>query len=105
MFFYNKNMRFNLKKYITERYLTEKIQSDIVINKLLNDKGGLFKYYKNPNSPSYKKVLDIYNNIEKILYKICNNLNMKCDNKTEDGYYIFKNDESNMSDKELKIYH
>ena len=105
MFFYNKNMRFNLKKYITERYLTEKIQSDIVINKLLNDKGGLFKYYKNPNSPSYKKVLDIFNNIEKILYKICNNLNMKCDNKTEDGYYIFKNDESNMSDKELKIYH
>lgn len=105
MFFYNKNMQFNLKKYITERYLTEKIQSDIVINNLLNDKGGLFKYYKNPNSPSYKKVLDIFNNIEKILYKICNKLNMKCDNKTEDGYYIFQNDESNISDKELKIYH
>lgn len=36
-----KTMKFSLSKY-----LTEKIQSSIIINELLNDKGGFFKIYK-----------------------------------------------------------
>jgi len=39
-------MQFSLKKYITEKYLTEKLQSDILVNDILNDKGGMFIYYK-----------------------------------------------------------
>ena len=52
-------MRFNLKKYITEKYLNESIQSDIFINKLMNDTGGMFKYYQNPESTSVKKYVKL----------------------------------------------
>ena len=31
-------MQFSLKKYITEKYLTERLQSDTVIHDILNDK-------------------------------------------------------------------
>lgn len=33
-------------KFSLSKYLTEKIQSSIIINELLNDKGGFFKIYK-----------------------------------------------------------
>lgn len=41
-------MAFNLKTYIKKNYLNESIQSDFLINSLLNDRGGFFRYYKFP---------------------------------------------------------
>ena len=73
MKFYLKNMQFNFKNYITEKYLNEAIQSDIFINKLLNDKGGLFKFYKYPYSKYFNNIDNIYKNIlnlsKEIFYK------------------------------------
>lgn len=39
-------MNFDLKRYINENYLNEKLQSRVIIDELLNDTGGMFKYYK-----------------------------------------------------------
>lgn len=55
-------MQFDFKKYITEKYLTERLQSDILIHELLNDKDGMFTYYKLPYPGTiYKKALTCYN--------------------------------------------
>ena len=54
-------MQFDFKKYITEKYLTERLQSDILIHELLNDKDGMFTYYKLPYPGTiYKKALTCY---------------------------------------------
>ena len=55
-------MQFDFKKYITEKYLTERLQSNILIHELLNDKDGMFTYYKLPYPGTiYKKALTCYN--------------------------------------------
>lgn len=57
-------MQFDFKKYITEKYLTERLQSDILIHELLNDKDGMFTYYKLPYPGTiYKKALTCYNTL------------------------------------------
>lgn len=54
-------MSFSLKKYIKENYLNERLQSNILINEILYDSGGFFRYYKMPfENSQYKKVLDAY---------------------------------------------
>ena len=58
-------MKFNLKLY-----LTEKLQSNIIINELLNDNGGFCKYYKvnydRNSNHLYNKTKRIYNQLNKI---------------------------------------
>jgi hypothetical protein len=59
-------MDFNLKQYINKKYLTEKVQSDILINELLQD--NMFKYYKIArNNNSYSKLLNIYKQLTEII--------------------------------------
>ncbi len=65
-------MEFNLKDYIQNKYvLNESIQSNIFINKLLNNKSNLFKYYKieykNTLFYNYKK---LYSELLKLLDKV-----------------------------------
>ena len=54
-------MKFNLKQYIKENYLNEKLQSDIFIHEILED--DLFKFYKvnNPGT-TYNKLFTLYEN-------------------------------------------
>lgn len=57
-------MKFNLRKY-----LTEKLQSDIIVNDLLKDSGGFFKYYKHINDEYYDTIINkdvIYRNVNSI---------------------------------------
>lgn len=62
-------MQFNFKKYITEKYLTERLQSDTFINDILNDKGKMFTYYKLPYTGTmYKKALDQFKILNNIIY-------------------------------------
>ena len=64
-------MQFSLKKYITEKYLTERLQSDTVIHDILNDKGKMFTYYKQPYPGTmYKKALDQFKILNDIIYNI-----------------------------------
>ena len=61
-------MQFSLKKYITEKYLTERLQSDTVIHDILNDKGKMFTYYKQPYPGTmYKKALDQFEILNDII--------------------------------------
>ena len=104
MNFNNKIMQFNFKKYITEKYLTEKIQSDIIINKLMNDKGEMFKFYQNPNSPAYQKFFKIYDELHKIIKDIFINKPRK-KYKNENNKIVYINDEFLMNENELKLMH
>ena len=62
-------MQFSLKKYINEKYLTERLQSDTVIHDILNDKGKMFTYYKQPYPGTmYKKALDQFKILNDIIY-------------------------------------
>ena len=64
-------MQFSLKKYITEKYLTERLQSDTVIHDILNDKGKMFTYYKQPYPGTmYKKALDQFKILNDIIYNL-----------------------------------
>ena len=61
-------MQFSLKKYINEKYLTERLQSDTVIHDILNDKGKMFTYYKQPYPGTmYKKALDQFEILNDII--------------------------------------
>ena len=104
MNFNNKIMQFNFKKYITEKYLTEKIQSDIIINKLMNDKGEMFKFYQNPNSPAYQKFFKIQDELHKIIKDIFMNIPRKS-YKNENNKIVYINDEFLMDENVLKHMH
>ena len=57
-------MQFDFKKYITEKYLVERLQSDTLVHQLLNDKGGMFTYYKMPYPGTiYQKALACYSTL------------------------------------------
>lgn len=77
-------MQFSLKKYITEKYLIEKLQSDILVNDILNDKGGMFIYYKMyyPGT-MYYKAKQYYNELKSIIENTFNSWN----NKVKDSVY------------------
>lgn len=50
-------MNFSLKRYIKEKQLNESLNSDILINEIINDTGGFFRYYKAPYKNSmYKRI-------------------------------------------------
>lgn len=66
-------MEFSLQKYITEKYLLEKLQSDTLINELMNDKGGMFRYYKMQYKWTiYDKVIQISDKMQKIIKSLFN---------------------------------
>ena len=96
-------MQFNLKKYITKKYLNESIQSDIFINKLMNDTGGMFKYYQNPESTSVKKYVKLQKDLYNIIYKIF--INISSYKTVKDGKVIYVNQDFNMPDNNVKALH
>lgn len=104
MYFNNKIMAFNLKKYITEKYLTEKIQSDIIINKLMNDKGEMFKFYKHEDSPTYKKFVNIAEELNNILKQVFPNYLRKHIDKNNNKI-VYINTEFHMDDNKIKLMH
>ena len=64
-------MKFDLKNYITEKYLFEKLQSDILINELMQD--NMFKYYKiKIPGNSYYQISELFKEIDEILTSIFN---------------------------------
>ena len=64
-------MSFNLKNYIKEKYLNERLQSNILINEILYDSGGFFRYYKMAfENSQYKRVSDAINGIKDILLSL-----------------------------------
>ena len=88
-------MKFNLKQY-----LTEKLQSSIIINELLNDNGGFCKYYKvqyNKNSNHlYDKAYRIYTNLNEIFNEL----------HREYGAKYIRKDYDPVSDQQyIKAYH
>ena len=100
-------MQFSLKKYITEKYLTEKLQSDILINDILNDKGGMFIYYKMDYPGTlYYKAKQCYNELKKII----ENTFKMWDNKVKDDIYyngdgiISDNDKRTLHKKYMEIF-
>ena len=93
-------MQFSLKKYITEKYLTERLQSDTVIHDILNDKGKMFTYYKQPYPGTmYKKALDQF----KILNDIISNTFPVYSTEAYDSY-SYKH-ESIKTDEQKKALH
>lgn len=93
-------MQFSLKKYITEKYLTEKLQSDILVNDILNDKGGMFIYYKMDYSGTlYYKAKQCYKELKNIIgatFKMW-------DNKVKDDIYY--NGDGIVSDDDKRALH
>ena len=50
-------MNFSLKQYIKGKLLKESLNSDILINEIINDTGGFFRYYKAPyNNSMYERI-------------------------------------------------
>ena len=93
-------MQFSLKKYINEKYLTERLQSDTVIHDILNDKGKMFTYYKQPYPGTmYKKALDQF----EILNDIISNTFPIYSTEAYDSY-IYQH-ESIKTDEQKKALH
>lgn len=93
-------MQFSLKKYITEKYLTEKLQSDTLVNDILNDKGGMFTYYKMSYSGTmYYKVKCCYKELKGIIENTFNSWN----STVKDNLY-YKGD-SIISDDDKRALH
>ena len=64
-------MSFNLKSYINEKYLNERLQSSILINEILYDSGGFFRYYKMDfENSQYHRVADAIENMKEILLSL-----------------------------------
>ena len=79
-------MQFNFKQYITEKYLVERLQSDTLVHQLLNDKGGMFTYYKMPYPGTiYQKALACYSTLNKWIECVFTGWNQKFQ---KDGFQI-----------------
>lgn len=64
-------MAFSLKEYIRKNYLNEALQSNILLNEIINDTGGFFRYYKGPYENSmYSRVLKLQNDMKDILWDL-----------------------------------
>ena len=64
-------MSFNLKNYIKENYLNERLQSSILINEILYDSGGFFRYYKMDfENSQYHRVADAVDKMKNILLSL-----------------------------------
>ena len=105
MIFIHKIMQFNFKKYIKTKYLNEALQSDILINKILNDKSKIFNYLKDPKSSSYKKLEKIVKQLENIIVKIFYSQPLDMSYLDKDGNYYIKNKSYIISDNDVKILH
>lgn len=93
-------MQFSLKKYITEKYLTEKLQSDTLVNDILNDKGGMFIYYKmDYPGTMYYKAKQCYKELKSIIENTFNSW----DNKVKNDIYY--KDEGIVSDDDKRALH
>lgn len=61
-------MTFSLKKYLKEKQLNESLNSDILINEIINDTGGFFRYYKAPyNNSMYKRIVQLVEAMKDII--------------------------------------
>ncbi len=105
MIFIHKIMQFNFKKYIKTKYLNEALQSDILINKILNDKSKIFNYLKDPKSSSYKKLEKIVKQLENIIVKIFYSQPLDMSYLDKNGNYNIKNKSYIISDNDVKILH
>lgn len=100
-------MQFSLKKYITEKYLTEKLQSDTLVNDILNDKGGMFIYYKMDYPGTlYYKAKQYYKELKSIIENTFQYYNTKV---KDDIYYkgdgiISDDDKRALHKKYMELY-
>lgn len=61
-------MNFSLKRYIKGKLLKESLNSDILINEIINDTGGFFRYYKAPyNNSMYERIQQLTQAMKDIL--------------------------------------
>lgn len=74
-------MKFSLKNYIKENYLNERLQSDILIQNILNDKGKMFYYYKIDGNNSFGKLKKTYEELKRIFIDIFENTYSYDENK------------------------